>query len=63
MYGKPLNPPLNLIVNLKLLTLASVAQLVGVSLCKFKVRGSDSQLGHMPRFQVQSPVRVCTRGT
>ena len=43
--------------------LAGVAQLVGVSSHNPKGHGLDSQSGHMPGLQVQSPVRMSTGGS
>ena len=43
------------------MALDSVAQLVGAMPCRPVGCGFDSRSGHMPRLQVQSPVRVCMR--
>ena len=51
------------IIKTSLLALASVAQLVGALSCEPKGCSFNSWLGHIPRLQVQSLVRVHVGGS
>ena len=58
MFSKTQNLYVSWILKITQFALASVAQMVRASSHKPKCCASDSWSGHMPRFQVQSPVRA-----